>query len=127
MIRMSEAEFAGAAEHAVASIPPHLRRYLRNVLIEVRDRPTPDLLVDDLADVPPDELLGMYVGRSIEEPDVGGSSTPLPDRVLIFRENLCAMCDSREELLEEIRVTVLHEIGHHFGMDEADLEELGYD
>lgn len=124
---MSEAEFAGVAEQAVASIPAHLRKYLQNVLIEVRNRPTPDLLVDDLADVPPDELLGMYLGRSIDEPDVGGSSPPLPDRVLIFRENLCAMCDSREELIEEIRVTVLHEIGHHFGMDEADLEELGYD
>ena len=52
--------------------------------------------------------------------------TPLPDRIVIFRDNLCEMCESRDELIDEIRITVLHEIGHHFGLSEEDLERLGY-
>ncbi|MFN0135736.1 MAG: metallopeptidase family protein [Phycisphaerae bacterium] len=50
----------------------------------------------------------------------------MPDRIFIFRDNLCAMCESYAELVEEIRITVLHEIGHHFGMDEDDLDDVGY-
>ena len=53
--------------------------------------------------------------------------TPLPDRIVIFRDNLCGMCESLDELIDEIHITVLHEIGHHFGLDEDRLEELGYE
>ena len=51
----------------------------------------------------------------------------MPDRVVIFRDNLFAECISREDLIEQIRITVLHEIGHHFGLDEDDLADVGYD
>ena len=74
----------------------------------------------------PEDLLGLYMGVPLEEASQGRMA-PLPDRIVIFRDNLCAMCATREELIDEIRVTVLHEIGHHFGMDEDQLEELGYD
>ena len=76
---------------------------------------------DDL----PEDLLGLYIGASIENA-AAGDGPLLPDRVLIFRRNLCEMCESREELADEIRITVLHEIGHHFGLDEEALDELGY-
>jgi len=55
------------------------------------------------------------------------ATTPLPDRIEIFRGNLCEMCESWDELIDEIRITVLHEIGHHFGLDEDRLAELGYE
>ena len=50
----------------------------------------------------------------------------LPDRILIFQEDHELACDDPKELVQEIRTTVLHELGHHFGMDEDDLDELGY-
>lgn len=123
MITMSQAEFDRAVEQALSEVPDEFQPYLDNVLIEVQDRPSAALLRE--FDVP-DDLLGLYVGLPLEErgPD---RDHLLPDRILIFRRNLCEMCRSRRELIEEIRVTVLHEIGHHFGLDEDRLEELGYD
>jgi predicted Zn-dependent protease with MMP-like domain len=122
MIPISHAEFDRAVEAALASIPEDLQRYLENVIIEVRARPDAEFMEAHEA---PDDLLGLYVGVPLE--DKGASAFMLPDRIVIFRDNLTAMCASREELIEEIRVTVLHEIGHHFGLDEDRLEELGYD
>jgi predicted Zn-dependent protease with MMP-like domain len=123
MINVSDAEFDRAVESALAEVPPAFREYLENVVIEVQRRPTRQLMAE--YDVPGD-LLGLYMGVPLEEASRERAS-PLPDRIVIFRDNLCAMCDTREELVDEIRITVLHEIGHHFGMDEDQLEALGYD
>ena len=122
MIRISDAEFDRAVEEALADIPPDFARYLENVVVEVRARPDRKLMVNE--DVPEDAL-GVYIGVPLDEQG-SGALYPLPDRILIFRENLCAMCESREELIDEIRITVLHEVGHHFGLDEDRLYELGY-
>lgn len=128
MIRVTDREFDQAIEAALASIPDEFRQYLENVRIEVRGKPTRQMMLDaGMEDVPIDEILGMYVGNPLEDALSADSAVPLPDCVYVFRDNLCDMCESREELQEEIRVTVLHEIGHHFGMDEDQLEELGYD
>ncbi len=123
MIRVSLAEFEQAVQAALDSVPEEFARYLENVMIEVQARPDPKLLREH--DVPPD-LLGLYIGRPLEEQGPDMLHSTLPDRILIFQNNLCAMCRSREELIDEIRITVLHEIGHHFGLDEDRLEELGY-
>jgi len=124
MIRISDAEFDRAVEEALAEVPPEFEPYLENVMIEVQRRPDAALLREH--DVP-DDLLGLYIGQPLEERGPEGLHTRLPDRILIFRDNLCEMCRSRDELVDEIRVTVLHEIGHHFGLDEDRLEELGYE
>ncbi|MGD8452243.1 MAG: metallopeptidase family protein [Phycisphaerae bacterium] len=122
MIRVSPAQFDRAVEEALAEVPDEFKPYLDNVVVEVWERPDPRRLGQE--DAPPD-LLGLFVGLPLEEqgPELGHA---LPNRVLIFREPLCEMCESREELVEEIRITVLHEIGHHFGLDEDMLDELGY-
>jgi predicted Zn-dependent protease with MMP-like domain len=122
MISISNAEFDRAAEEALAGIPAEFARYLENVVVEVRARPDHKLMVEE--DVP-DDALGVYIGLPLEEQGPGVLH-PLPDRILIFRDNLCEMCESREELIDEIRITILHEVGHHFGLDEDRLEELGY-
>lgn len=122
MIRISNAEFDRAVESALDSVPDEFRPYLENVIIEVRD--APDAAFQREYEVP-DDTLGFYVGSPLSER--GDHLPELPDRILIFRGNLCEMCDSRRELIDEIRITVLHEIGHHFGLDEERLEELGYD
>lgn len=123
MISISNAEFDRAVEDALRAVPGEFRRFLENVVIEVRDRPDARLLAEH--DVP-DDLLGLYVGIPLEDKGADHAPSSMPDRVLIFRDNLCDMCESRDELVDEIRITVLHEIGHHFGLDEDRLEELGY-
>lgn len=124
MIRISNAEFDRAVERGLADVPDEFRSYLDNVVIEVRGRPDAKLMRDE--DVP-DDLLGLYLGVPLEEQGAEHYGPRLPDRILIFRDNLCEMCETKEELIEEIRITVLHEIGHHFGLDEDRLTELGYD
>ncbi len=124
MIHVSDAEFERAVERSLADVPNEFKPLLENVIIEIRDRPDPALMAEH--DIP-DDLLGLYAGCPWEDKVSEHNPTPMPDRVYVFRDNLCEMCETREELLEEIRITVLHEIGHHFGLDEDRLEELGYD
>ncbi|MCK4341745.1 MAG: metallopeptidase family protein [Phycisphaerae bacterium] len=123
MILVSDADFDHALEQALADIPADFQPHLENVFIEVRDRPDAAFMREH--DVPAD-LLGLYVGVPLEEKGPERAPTALPDRIFIFRANLCGMCESREELSDEIRITVLHEIGHHFGLNEERLEDLGY-
>ncbi len=124
MIHVSDADFDRAVEQALALVPDEFQPYLENVVVEVRPRPDAKLLRQyDVTD----DILGLYVGVPLEEKGPDQAPLPLPDRILIFRDNLCGICRSREELVDEIRVTVLHEIGHHFGLDEDRLAELGYD
>ena len=123
MIPISDAEFDQAVEEALDSLPDEFEPYLDNVLIEVRPRPDRTLMKTRKV---PRNLLGLYVDVPLEEQGPEHLRTALPDRILIFRDNLRRVCRSREDLIEQIRVTVLHEIGHHFGLDEDQLEELGY-
>ncbi len=123
MIHLTAREFDRAVAEALDEVPAEFRPYLDNVVVEVRARPDRRLMHEQ--DVPND-LLGLYVGIPLEDKSVQ-SRQMLPDRIYIFRDNLTDMCESRDELIQEIRVTVLHEIGHHFGLDEDQLEQLGYD
>ena len=124
MIHVSKADFDRAVQQALDEVPDEFRPHLENVVIEVRGRP--DLAFQREHDVP-DDLLGLYVGVPLEDKGPELAPTPLPDRIVIFRDNLCGMCESLDELIDEIHITVLHEIGHHFGLDEDRLEELGYE
>lgn len=124
MIRVSEREFDRAVEAALEAVPGTFRLYLENVVIEVQPRPTRAFCREH--DVP-DDLLGIYVGVPLEDKGPELAPTPLPDRIVVFRDNLCEMCETVDELVDEIRITVLHEIGHHFGLDEDRLAELGYE
>ena len=114
--RLSEHEFERAVEDALALIPAPLLAQLRNVAIFVEPEPP--------AGEDP-SLLGLYEGFPLtdgDEPWFGA----LPDRILIFQGPLERLCETREELLDEIAVTVVHEVAHHFGVDDERLHELGY-
>ena len=121
---LSKAQFAKLVERALAELPEPFAQHLEEVAIEIRDRPTPKQLAElGLKD---DELLlGLYHGRPRTERSVLDGAA-MPDVIFIFQEDVELVSDSEQQLVEEVRTTVLHEIGHHFGMDEDDLDELGY-
>lgn len=123
-MRISRREFEDAVERALEMIPAMFRAQLNNMTIAVEERPSRDLLRE--MDVPPDEtLFGVFTGVPLPERSV--TEPPLyPDVILIFREPLMDACQSREELEEEIAVTVVHELAHYLGLSEERLEELGY-
>lgn len=123
MIAMTAAEFDQAVQEALDSIPAEFHEYLDNVVIESVD--APDARLQREYGIPEDAL-GFYAGTPLDERGPGADPL-LPDRIFIFRNNLCEMCDTREELIEEIGITVLHEVGHHFGMDEDRLRDVGFD
>jgi predicted Zn-dependent protease with MMP-like domain len=116
--------FAELVERALADVPSAFAPYLEEVAIEIRDRPTrKELRSVGLKD---DELLlGLYHGISRDRRSVEHSGV-MPDVIYIFQEDHEDACDSEAELVKQIRITVLHEIGHHFGLDEDRLRELGW-
>ena len=121
---VSKARFAELVEQALADLPEPFATHLEEMVVEVKDRPTRKQLRQlGLAD---DELLfGLHEGVALPDRSVEHSGR-LPTRITIFQEDLELGCDSERELVREITVTVLHEIGHYFGLDEDDLDRLGY-
>lgn len=122
--RVSKAHFGQLVERALAEVPPPFDEFLEHVPIEVRDRPTAAQLRS--VNVSGDSLLlGLYHGRPLTQRSVEESGR-MPDVIYIFQESIQWVCNSEEELVQQVRKTVLHEIGHHFGMSEKDLDNLGY-
>lgn len=121
---VSKARFSELVEQALASLPEPFAAHLEEMTVEIRDRPTRRQL-QSVGLGERDLLLGLHEGIPTTEMSVEHSGV-LPTRILVFQQAHERACDSEAELVEEIRRTVLHEIGHHFGMDEDDLDELGY-
>jgi predicted Zn-dependent protease with MMP-like domain len=115
MVEMSREEFEEAVSDALDRIPAHLARMMDNVVVLVEDSPPPDVGLD---------LLGLYEGIPLTERD--WYAGVLPDRITIFRLPTLMICSSREEVLEQVVVTVVHEIAHHFGIDDERLQDLGW-
>ena len=116
-VQMSAEQFDELVAEALDSIPEELADMITNCVILVEDEPP--------ADEP--DLLGLYEGVPLtERGDVYSGELPLPDRILIFREPTLAICRTFEEVVEEVNITVVHEIAHHFGIDDDRLHELGY-
>ena len=113
---MSRDEFEGLVAEALDTIPPELAGLMSNVVV----------VVEDFAPADDPDLLGLYSGIPLTERD-GNYAGFLPDQVTIFREPILGMCETRDDVVEEVRITVVHEIAHHFGIDDARLEELGYE
>ena len=121
---VSKQRFAQLVERALAQIPSPFVEHLEEVSVEIRERPFRRQLRD--AGLEEDELLlGLYVGRPMTERRVEDSGT-LPDLIYVFQEDVELASDSEADLVDQVRITVLHEIGHHFGLGEVDLDELGY-
>jgi predicted Zn-dependent protease with MMP-like domain len=121
---VSKQRFAQLVEEALRELPQPFAQHLEEMSVEIKDRPTPKQLKDSGLDE--DELLlGLYVGHPMTSRSVEYSGV-LPDAIYIFQEDVELASDGEKDLIEQVRITVLHEIGHHFGMDEDDLDDLGY-
>jgi predicted Zn-dependent protease with MMP-like domain len=105
--------FEQRVERAIASLPPELRKAVQNVDISVED---------ELPEDP--DCFGLYEGVPL--PERGDWAGAMPDRIRIFRLPLVESFPDPDELEREIRITVLHELAHYFGIDEERLDELGY-
>ena len=124
---LTDAEFESAVADALDTIPAKLAAQMDNVVVLVQDEPDPEMLSDaDFDDDGQPTLLGLYDGVPLTERDAGWSLV-LPDRILIFQGPLQRWCDSRQELVEQVAVTVIHEVAHHFGISDARLHELGWE
>ena len=113
-------------EAVLNSLHPSLREYLANVPIVVDEVPSLDVL-EDLPHAHPFELLGSFAGRTLAEPVSGDAWSALPPTIGLYRLNLARVSAARQELESELRVTLLHEIGHFLGLDEEELAERGLD
>jgi predicted Zn-dependent protease with MMP-like domain len=121
---VSKAIFGALVERALAELPAEFVEHLEEVPVEIRDRPTAKQrkrlgLSDQQL------LLGLYVGVPLTQRSVEQSGLRSPV-IYLFQDHIEQASRSEQDLIEQVRKTVLHEIGHHFGMDEDDLDELGY-
>jgi len=115
-------KFEQLVAEALASIPRRFKKAMHNIAIVVEDEPSPDLLREMEID-PPDTLLGLYQGTPLTERGWGHGNA-LPDRVLIFQGPHEREADDEDDLVVAIGETLIHEIGHYFGLSEEEIEAI---
>ena len=115
MLDIPAERFEDLVAQALDEIPDDLARLMDNLVFVVED------------DVPPgtEPLLGLYEGIPLTERDEGYSFV-MPDRITIFVRTICDACDTEDEVVAMVRDTVIHEVAHHFGIDDDRLDELGW-
>ncbi len=115
---LSRAEFERIVEAALDELPPRFSALVENVSIVIEDEPADDDLED--LDGDDNELLGIYRGVALTERSLADAPL-LPDEIAIFRGPICRIASSREEAIHEVRETVIHELGHYFGLEDDEL------
>lgn len=113
MIEVDPARFEEMVGEALDGLPEEIGRLMSNVAVTVEHDPGPP------------GLLGLYEGIPLTSRTTGYAGV-LPDRITIYRLAICAVCETERKVVEEVRRTVVHEVGHHFGIDDARLTELGW-
>jgi predicted Zn-dependent protease with MMP-like domain/Flp pilus assembly protein TadD len=125
-VSLAEQEFDQALEAAVKALPEHVKGYLDNVTISVEDVPSDDELMDQSPPLSPC-ILGVFRGTPVGERSVTNAYDHFPAAIVLYQKNLERFAKTREELIEQIGITVMHEVGHLVGLDEDDLWERGLD
>ena len=116
MVDMSREAFEEAVSDALDLVPEELAAQMSNVVV----------LVEDEAPESDPHLLGLYEGTPLTERDSWWAAGSLPDRITIYRNPTLAVCDTVDDVVDEVAITVVHEIAHHFGIDDDRLHELGW-
>ncbi len=119
---MTRHRFEQLVADAIRTLPRQFRDHMTNIAIIVEDEPSPALLEEAEID-PPDTLFGLYQGTPLPERrwDFGNV---LPDRILIFQGPIEDACDTDDEVVAEIGETLIHEVGHYFGLSEEEIEDI---
>jgi predicted Zn-dependent protease with MMP-like domain len=113
-VEMSRERFEELVGEALDEVPPELLELMDNVVVLVEDESEGDA-----------ELLGLYEGYALTSRGWDYSGV-LPDRITIYRNPTLRICDSEDDVIDEVATTVVHEIAHHFGIDDDRLDELGW-
>ncbi|MFQ5525047.1 MAG: metallopeptidase family protein [Thermoanaerobaculia bacterium] len=121
MLRMGVRDFESVVSEALAGIPDDLATAIENVAVTVEDEPSVEDLRAVGLDPEIDTLYGLYQGVPLPERGPSTYGLDLPDRIVVYRLPLLEACRTRRELLREIRDTVIHELGHYFGLPEEEL------
>lgn len=119
-MHLSHRDFEAAVEEALQELPGEFSRLLENVAIVIEEEPSDDDL-EDMEFPEDEELLGLY--RGVPRPERSWEAPPeLPDQIAIFRGPILRVCESRDEAVAEIRDTVIHELGHYFGLADDEMD-----
>ena len=113
MIDVAPDRFEELVARAMDGLPADLAARIANVAVTVQHEPGPP------------GLLGLYQGIPLTSRGTGYAGV-LPDKITIYRQAICAICDTEDEVAEQVRRTVIHEVGHYFGISDARLRELGW-
>lgn len=119
-MRISEDEFTALVERAMEGLPSEFAELLDNIAVVVEDEPEPELL-REMGMAADEDLLGLYTGVPLAEREAAYAG--LPDQVVLYRLPLVRICRDRRELIREVRDTLVHELGHYFGLSD---EEMPY-
>jgi predicted Zn-dependent protease with MMP-like domain len=122
--KLSPQEFQALVEQAVAELPKMFQERLENISIAVLDYPSDEVLQSLNPRPSRHSLLGVYIGLPYTRRPGYPLSGMMPDRIELYRRNLEAICPTRQELVRQVRKTIVHEIGHYFGLDEDTLKDL---
>jgi len=114
MVDVAAERFEQLVAEALDSIPPELGRYMDNVAVFVEEQPRRA------------GLLGHYHGVPLTRRDAGYAGMVMPDRIVIYRRPICELCRTEAEVVDQVRTTVVHEVAHHFGIDDDRLQALGW-
>jgi predicted Zn-dependent protease with MMP-like domain len=119
---MRRAAFEQLVAEAVTLIPARFRREMKNLALVVEDEPTSELLAE-MEIEPPDSLYGLYQGTPLTE-RTWGYGNQMPDRITIYQRPIEEDCDDEDEMRAVIGETLIHEVGHYFGLSEEEIEEI---
>jgi predicted Zn-dependent protease with MMP-like domain len=114
-VEMTRSRFEGLVSDALDLLPAEFAAAMNNVVVLIEDQNSEDAA-----------LLGLYEGIALTDRDSTYAGV-LPDRIIVYRQPLLQMCDTEDEVLDEVAITVVHEIAHHFGIDDERLHALGWD
>jgi len=119
---MTREQFERLVAEAVALIPRRFRREMRNLALVIEEEPSPALL-DEMEIEPPDSLYGLYQGIPLPERS-WGHGNHLPDKITLFQRPIEDDCEDEDEIRAAIGETLIHEVGHYFGLSEEEIEAI---